>query len=91
MPSYTQYERDALHAKALQQIRYVTLAPTMEAASNRRFVAVGYLLALVETSAMTPETADLLQAQLRATTSQQVDTLFAHHLQETLSPDPRGL
>jgi predicted TIM-barrel enzyme len=91
MPQYTQFERDALHAKALQQIRYVTLAPTMEAASNRRFVAVGYLLALTEAGAMTPETADVLQAQLRATTSLQVDQLFASHLQDTLSPDPRGL
>jgi hypothetical protein len=86
MPEYTDHERAQLHAKARQQIRFVTLAPTMEAASNRRFLALGYLLALTETGALTPPGAELLRDELQIAVSGQIDDLFQQTLLDTLPP-----
>jgi len=87
MPEYTEYERTRLHAMARQQIRFVSLAPTLEAASNRRFLALGYLLALTEAGAWSSEIAESLQGELRVTTSLHIDELFQQTLRETLAPD----
>jgi hypothetical protein len=86
MPEYTEYERAKYHAMARQQIRFVTLAPTMEAANNRRFLALGYLLAMTEVGAWSPEIAESLQGELRVATSLHIDDLFQQTLRDTLAP-----
>lgn len=87
MPEFTEYERAKFHAMARQQIRFVTLAPTMEAASNRRFLALGYLLALTETGALTPPGAELLRDELQIAVSGQIDDLMRQVLLDTLPPE----
>lgn len=87
MPEYTEYERAKYHAMARQQIRFVTLAPTMEAASNRRFLALGYLLALSEAGALTLDVAELLRDELQIAVSGQINELMQQVLLDTLAPD----
>jgi hypothetical protein len=86
MPEFTEHERARFHAMARQQIRFVTLAPTVEAASNRRFLAQGYLLAMAEVEAWTPEMAELLEDELRMAVSGQIDELMQQVLANTLRP-----
>lgn len=86
MPEFTQHERARFLAMARQQIRFVTLAPTIEAASNRRFLALGYLLAMAEVEAWAPEIAELLEDELRLAVSGQIDELMQQVLANT--PDP---
>lgn len=86
MPEFTEYERTRLHAMARQQIRFVSLAPTIEAASNRRFLAIGYLLAMREAEVWSPEISESLQGELRVATSLRIDDLFQQTLRDTLAP-----
>jgi len=88
MPEYTDHERAQLHAKARQQIRYVTITDSPEAASNRRFLAVGYLLALAEAEALTSPQFQELRAELHATTLGHIDSLFQQTLLDCLPPEP---
>lgn len=88
MPEFTEHERARLHAMARQQIRYITITDSLQAANNRRFLALGYLLAMAEVEAWTPEVAQALEDELRATTQQQVDDLFQQVMRETLAPEP---
>ena len=88
MPEFTEHERARFHAMARQQIRFVTLAPSIEAASNRRFLAIGYLLAMTETGAVPGEAARLLDEELRATTHEVIDLITQMVLRDTLPPEP---
>jgi hypothetical protein len=87
MPEFTEHERARFHAMARQQIRFVTLAPTVEAASNRRFLAQGYLLAMAEVEAWPMEVAQLLEDELRIAVSGQIDELMQQVLLNTLAPE----
>lgn len=87
MPEFTAYERAHFHARARQLIRFVTLAPTVEAASNRRFLAQGYLLAMAEVEAWPMATAQLLEDELRIATHGQIDELMRQVLLDTLPPE----
>jgi hypothetical protein len=88
MPEFTEHERARFHAMARQQIRFVTLAPTVEAASNRRFLAQGYLLAMAEVEAWPMATAQLLEDELVIATHGQIDELMQQTLLDTLAPEP---
>lgn len=88
MAEYTQHERAKFHAMARQQIRFVTLARDAQAASNRRFLALGYLLAMAEVEAMTPESCELLRAELQIAVSGRIDELTQQVLLDTLPPEP---
>jgi hypothetical protein len=87
MPEYTEHERAQLHARARQQIRFLALAHSPEAASNRRFLAAGYLLALTEAKALTIEQAEELRVELSTATESRIDTLIKETLRDTLAPD----
>ena len=88
MPEFTAYERAHFHARARQQIRFVTTAPDAQAASNRRFFAMGYQQAMAEVEAWTPEVDALLQDELRIAVSGRIDELTQQVLQGTLPPEP---
>jgi hypothetical protein len=91
MPEYTQHELTQLHARARQQIRFLALAHSPEAASNRRFLAAGYLLALTEAKALTLEQAEELRVELSAVTEARIDALIKETLRDTLAPEPGGV
>lgn len=86
MPEYTAHERAELHARARQQIRFLTLAHSPEAASNRRFLVAGYLLALTEAKALTVEQAEELRGELSTATESRIDALIKETLRDTLPP-----
>jgi hypothetical protein len=89
MPEYTEHERTQLHAKARQQIRFVRLAPTLEAANNRRFLALGYLLCLAEAEVFSRDSLDFLHQELSEVTRVQIGELTAAVLRDTLAPEVR--
>lgn len=84
MPEFTEYERTRLHAMARQQIRFISLAPTTEAADSRRILAIGYLLALTEAQAISAEQASELRAELHETATARFDALFQRDLLGTV-------
>jgi hypothetical protein len=87
MPEYTEHERAALHAKARQQIRFISLARSVEAVDNRRCLAIGYLLGLTEAEAVSAEQVEQLNNELHDTATARFDALF----QENLPPRSRRL
>lgn len=87
MPEYTEHERAELYARVRQQIRFVTLAETVEAASNCRFVATGVIEGLLMAGALSLEQCNALGDELRATTYGQINDLMHQTLRDTLSPE----
>lgn len=87
MAEFTEHERTELHAKARQQVRFITLADTMEAASNRRFVAMGVIQGLCLCGALTGEQAAELCIELQSTAVQQIDLLFQKTLRDCQPPE----
>jgi hypothetical protein len=75
MPFYTDHDLALLLNNARGRIRFVSLAPTAEAANCRSFLALGYLQCLVESEACTSEQFDVLSAELYAATLAHFDTL----------------
>lgn len=86
MPEFTEYERTQLFARARQHIRFITLADTIEAASNRRFVALGVIQGLCLAEALIGEQAAELMIELQATAVHQIDGLFQQTLRDCLPP-----
>jgi hypothetical protein len=87
MPEYTQHERAQLHAKARQQIRFISLAATQEATEHRRFLATGYLLALREAEVLTADGYAALMAELQDAAFARYDALY----QQNQPPKPSGV
>jgi hypothetical protein len=87
MPEYTDHERAQLHAMARQQIRFVTLARDLQAASNRRFNVLGVFQGMVLCGALTEAQAEALIVELQQTTVGQIDALTQQVLRDTLPPE----
>jgi hypothetical protein len=87
MPEYTEHERRQLHAQARQHIRLVALAHTTQAASNRRFAALGLIQGLVLAGALTEEQGTALVVELQTTVVGQIDALTQQVLADTLPPE----
>lgn len=89
MAEFTEHERTELHAKARQQIRFVTRAETIEAASNCRFAALGVIEGLLMAGALSLEQCNALTDELRTTTHGRIFVL----MQQTLRDDelPEGV
>ena len=88
MPEFTEHERAHLYALARQQVRFITLADSMEAASNRRFVAMGVIQGLSLSGALTGAQAAELAMEMQATAVQQIDRLFHKTLRDCQPPEP---
>jgi hypothetical protein len=75
MPYYTDHDRAVLLTQARQRIRFVTLAPSVEAANCRSFLALGYLQCLLDSEACTAEQFEALRTELHTLTLSHFDTI----------------